>query len=151
MSKKKNKASKKKSEKKAKGPEVELTPEQQSEQIGAALDQAVAAGIPSAGEIKAMFMLAETFWNSGMFKSAGSPAGCFVTMLYGREKGLKMMEAMTNIVIIDGSPAMSSQLMAAKFKEAGGKIKWLERSVNAARVKLTWKGKSQVFSFTEEL
>ena len=136
--------------KKPTGPDVELTPDEQTVQITEALDTAISAGLPNAGVIKAYFMLAETFWNSGMYKTAGSPAGCFVKMLYGHEMGLSPMMSMINIDIVDGQPAMSSQLMLAKFKEAGGKVEWLQRDELAAVAKVSYDGEEQQFSFTLE-
>lgn len=125
----------------------ELSHAEQVKQIDATLSEASAAGLPSAAAFKAMWKLACTFYASGMFKDCNNPSGCFVKMMLGDELGLKPIQSMMNIDIIDGSPAMSAQLMLAKFNEAGGTMEIKQRDELGCVLNLTYQGNTIESSF----
>lgn len=52
----------------------------------------------------------------------GNPAACLAAVYTGRELGIGPMEAMQKIDIIDGRPALSSELLVAMVRRAGGSI-----------------------------
>ena len=134
--------------KKHQGPKVELSADEQARQINQTLGEAVKRGMPSAAAMQGMHQLAVTAWNSGNFKTSGGPAGLLVKMMYGHEIGLPPMLSLINIDIVDGHPAMSTQLMSAVFGMAGGRVEWLERSHTATRLILHYKGTQMDFEFT---
>jgi len=132
-------------EKKGKPERTLLTEDEQVVAIEAAL-----ASVPSAAIVNALWKLATAFFRSGMFKHAGSPAGCFVILMYGHELGLKPMQAMSNIYVIEGKPAMSSQLMQSIAESRGVKIKMLKYTEEECRLELQYGDKeAEEFSFTK--
>ena len=133
-----------------KEPSPELSHEEQRKQIDATLSEAHAAGLPSAAAFMAMWKLACTFHESGMFKDCRNPSGCFVKMMLGDELGLKPIQAMMNIDIIDGTPAMSAQLMLAKFNAAGGTMEIKQRDELGCVLNLTYEGQTIESSFILE-
>lgn len=119
-----------------------ISNEEQTERIDAALDGAIAAGIPSAAEFKALWKIACTLHDGGMFaKKAKNASAVFTVVMYGREMGLSPMQSLINIDIIDGVPAMSGQLMAAKAEAGGVIIKVLKRDKESCRIELSGLGK----------
>jgi len=75
-----------------------------------------------------------------------------VIMLYGRELGVQPMAALSHIYVVKGRPETSTQLkvglMQARDPDAGVEI--LERTTERAKVRVTYKGRSQVFEATME-
>jgi len=123
-----------------------LSEQEQFEQIDDIL-----SSIPSAAEANALWKIATKLWESGMFRSAGSPAGCFAILMYGHEVGLKPMQAMTNISVIEGKPAMSSQLMQSIAEARGVRVKTLQYDTEKCQVELQYGDKKpEKFSYTLE-
>ncbi len=130
--------------------EETLSHAEQKSRIDDAITEAVNAGVPSAAEFKALWKLASIYYQSGYYKDAGSPAGCFVKIMFGRGMGLDSSQSMSSIDIVDGSPAMSAQLMAAKFEGEGGRIEIIERTSEVCRLRLSYQGKVQEHQWSEE-
>jgi hypothetical protein len=106
-------------------------------------------GFPDAAMVNAMWKMACVLHKSGMFRQAQSPAGCFTILMYGHEIGLKPIQSMSNIDIVEGKPAMSSQLMQSLAESAGVEIKILERTEKVSKLELRYSGKPpQEFTFT---
>lgn len=59
---------------------------------------------------------ASAFYQSGMFPNLKNEAQAFVLILAGEEMGVGPMEAVTGIVLIQGKPTMSANLLAALVK-----------------------------------
>lgn len=129
---------------------TKLTHAEQAAEIEATLTEATAAGLPSAAAFKAMWKLACTFHASGMFRDCNNPSGCFVKMMLGEELGLKPIQAMMNIDIIEGSPAMCAQLMLAKFNQAGGTIEIKQRDELGTVLNMSYEGQTIESSFMLE-
>ena len=106
--------------------------------------------IPNAEEVLSLYRIAEKLWESGMFYRHKNAAGVFAVILYGMELGLSYMQSLMNVDIVDGSPAMSTQLMAAIFKSRGGQIHIIQRDEDACRVRLTWNGQTEEFLFSQD-
>lgn len=58
-------------------------------------------------------------------------AECFIT-------GMPLLEWKRNNHVISGNPTVPADAMAAKFQQAGGKIKLIEKSPNMAKAAFTW-------------
>lgn len=52
----------------------------------------------------------------------GNPAACLAAIYTGRELGIGPMEALQKIDVIDGRPSLSSELLVAMVRRAGGSI-----------------------------
>jgi len=61
-------------------------------------------------------MTASAFYQSGMFPNLKNEAQAFVLILAGAEMGVGPMEAVQGIVLIQGKPTMSANLLAALVK-----------------------------------
>lgn len=83
------------------------------------------------------YALAWTLWKSGYYKHLGSPAGVMAVIMKGKELGVAPITSLSEIQIIEGKPACSSQLIAALAKRAGVKIEILERTAEKCHLKLT--------------
>lgn len=79
-------------------------------------------------------VLARTFAMSGYFQDAQDAAKAVTKIIYGRELGLSPIVSMSSIHIIEGKPAMSSNLMAALIKRSGKYDYRVLRSDNEACV-----------------
>lgn len=66
-----------------------------------------------------VMQLGDVFRASGYFKDAPDQAKAVVKILYGRELGFSPVASMMGIHIIEGKPALSSNLMAAMVKRSG--------------------------------
>lgn len=66
-----------------------------------------------------VMQLGDVFKASGYFKDATDQAKAVVKILYGRELGFSPVASMIGIHIIEGKPALSSNLMAAMVKRSG--------------------------------
>lgn len=62
----------------------------------------------------------------------GNPAAITAAILYGDEIGLRPMQALANIAVIDGRPSLSAEAMRALVLAAGHEV-WIEEST-ATRV-----------------
>ncbi len=119
-------------------------------QFSAAIDDILGKSkIPNAAELLSLYQIAEKLWQSGMFSRHKNAAGVFAVILYGVEIGLSYMQSLMNIDIIEGSPAMSTQLMAAIFKSRGGQIAIIRRDETECRLRLTWRGQTEEFVFSQ--
>lgn len=63
--------------------------------------------------------LGEIFVTSGFFKDTKDQSQAIVKILAGREIGLKPIEAMTGIFIVQGKVTLGANLMAAAIKKSG--------------------------------
>lgn len=71
---------------------------------------------PEYAEIMA---LGATLWKSGYFKDVRDQAQAVTKILFGRELGFSPIVSMGGIHIIEGKPALSSNLMATLIKRSG--------------------------------
>jgi len=63
---------------------------------------------------------AKVIFQSGLLpKSVQTPAAAVAIMLTGRELGITPMQSFRSIYIVDGTPTLSAQFIAAKLLEAG--------------------------------
>jgi len=63
---------------------------------------------------------AKVIFSSGLLpKSVRSPAAAVAIMLTGRELGITPMQSFRSIYVVDGTPTLSAQFIAAKLLEAG--------------------------------
>ena len=63
---------------------------------------------------------AKVIFQSGLLpKSVRSPAAAVAIMLTGRELGITPMQSFRSIYVVDGTPTLSAQFIAAKLLEAG--------------------------------
>ena len=63
---------------------------------------------------------AEVIFKSGLLpKSVRSPAAAVAIMLTGRELGITPMQSFRSIYVVDGTPTLSAQFIAAKLLESG--------------------------------
>ena len=60
-----------------------------------------------------------------------SPEQAIVLMLQADAEGLHPMRALAEYNIIQGRPALRSDAMLARFQQAGGKVRWIERGDTA--------------------
>lgn len=63
--------------------------------------------------------MGDIFVKSGYFKDTRDAAQAIVKIMYGRELGFSPVIAMTGIHIIEGKPALSSNLLGAMVKRSG--------------------------------
>jgi hypothetical protein len=68
-------------------------------------------------------------------------AECFIT-------GMPLLEWKRNNHVISGNPTVPADAMAAKFQQAGGKIKLIEKSPNMAKAVFTWQGETYEIAVT---
>lgn len=74
-------------------------------------------------------LVAQMFAASGMFKDATSKAQSFTKMMVGKDLGIPMTRALTEVQMIQGKPTISANLMAALIKRSGKyKYKILEHT-----------------------
>jgi hypothetical protein len=111
--------------------------------------------LPSASEYETYIKLAEQFMESGFLPSAiKKPAQALAIMLMGRELGLQPMQSLRMLHVIEGKPGMSAELILARFRQAGGRYRWLEKTDKCARIQLVAPGNpddwAEEFEFTIE-
>ncbi len=63
--------------------------------------------------------VARLFAGSSTFKGVSNPATAFALMLVGRDLGLSMTKALTDVTMIQGKPTLSASLMAGMIKASG--------------------------------
>lgn len=71
------------------------------------------------GELTEIIQLGEIFKQSGYFRDVRDQAQAVVKILYGRELGFSPVVSMMGIHVIEGKPALSSNLMGAMVKRSG--------------------------------
>lgn len=92
-------------------------------------------------------MMAKAVSDSGLF-GIKSEAAAFSLMCIAQADGIPPIKAAVQYHIIDGKPALKSEAMLARFQQAGGKIRWKERTPqrctlwlehpNAGEIEVTW-------------
>ena len=68
----------------------------------------------------------------------------FTLMMLGQADGIHPITALRRYHIINGRPAMKAEAMLACFLEAGGKVKWLNRTDEAVEAEFSVNGDSPV-------
>ncbi len=82
--------------------------------------------------------IAETLVKSGILpRGIDTPAKAFAVIVKGWEIGVGPMRALTGIHLIEGKPSVSPELKLERFRERGGKIKWLRSDGLVAECTLT--------------
>ncbi len=81
-------------------------------------------------------VMAQTIVKSGMF-GMQNEAQAMSLLLLCQAQGIHPMIAVQKYHIIQGRPAMKSEAMLADFQQAGGKVKWIERSDLAAEAEFS--------------
>jgi hypothetical protein len=109
--------------------------------------------MPTSAEYAQYLALAEQFIASGFLpKAIRTPAQALIVMLTGRELGLPPMLALRMIHVIDGKPGLSAELQLARFRQAGGRYRWLATTDRVAQIQVNAPGDptdwAQTFSFT---
>lgn len=119
--------------------------------------QPPAALLPSVQELDIIKAIAATAGSAGNLlptigKRPMTAAEATVIMVYGRELGVQPMSALQHIYVVKGRPESSTQLkvgmMQAYDPNAGVEI--LERTLERARVRITYKGRSAIFEAAKE-
>jgi hypothetical protein len=67
----------------------------------------------------------------------GNPAATAAAILTGREMGLGPMASLRGIDVVEGRPALTSQMLAARIYAAGHSIEWRVVSDKAVTVRIT--------------
>ena len=81
----------------------------------------------------------------------GRPEALLACVLYGRELGLKPMQSLAHIDVIDGRPSPSAELLNRLIREAGHSIEVVESTDKICTLKGTRQdGESQELSFSIE-
>lgn len=111
--------------------------------------------LPTPQEYRILLELADKFIETGFLpKSVTTPAQALTIMLTGRELNLPPMLALRMIHVIDGKPGLASELQLARFRQAGGKYRWLETNDRVATIQVIAPGSpadwAQTFTFTIE-
>ena len=70
------------------------------------------------GEMEVLFRLGRGLARSGMFKDAKQADQAFAKLIFGRDLGLSVTQAMTDIHIVEGKPEMSANLQAGKVRSS---------------------------------
>jgi hypothetical protein len=84
--------------------------------------------LPSAAmSFETMQALAESVAKSGLF-GCKTPDAALTLMMLAQAENMHPIQAMRMYHIIEGKPSMRADAMQAKFQQAGGKIKWLQRT-----------------------
>lgn len=116
---------------------------------------AVRGLLPTRAEYEVYLELAENFIESGFLPtSITKPAQALAIMLTGRELGLAPMLALRSLHVIEGKPGMSAELILARFRQAGGKYRWVEKTDQCATIQAVAPGNPiewvETFSFSIE-
>lgn len=111
--------------------------------------------LPTTDELNMIRAIAQTASKetSLLPKIAGKPmteGQAAVIMLYGREMGVQPLAALNQIYVVNGRPQASAQLMIGLMQSAdpNAGVEILERTIEKARVRITYKGRSQTFEAT---
>lgn len=67
----------------------------------------------------------------------GTPAAVAAAILLGREMGLGPMASLRGIDVIEGKPALTAQMLAARILAAGHSIEWPESTDTRCTVRIT--------------
>lgn len=81
-------------------------------------------------EIKDLAVIEKTacyIVKSGLF-GVKTPEQAIALMLVAQAEGHSMFEAIRDYHIIQGRPSLKSEVMLARFQQAGGKVRWIESS-----------------------
>jgi hypothetical protein len=79
----------------------------------------------------------------------GRPDDILAAWLYGRELGFQLMQAVNNLDVIDGRPALRAAAMAGLVNQSGrGKLEYLENTATKATVRGTRKDTGATLTFT---
>ncbi len=82
--------------------------------------------------------IAETLVKSGILpRGIDTPAKAFAVIVKGWEIGVGPMRALTGIHLIEGKPSVSPELKLERFRERGGRIKWVRSDGLVAECTLT--------------
>lgn len=78
----------------------------------------------------------------------GNPHAICAAILTGQELGIRAMESLRSIYIVDGKPTVSAELMLSLVRRGGVKHKWLKSDNSVAHVRLERDGESFELEFT---
>jgi hypothetical protein len=79
----------------------------------------------------------------------GKPDDILAAWLYGRELGFQLMQAVNNLDVIEGRPALRSAAMAGLVNQSGkGKLEYLENTAQKATVRGTRLDTGATLTFT---
>jgi hypothetical protein len=82
--------------------------------------------------------IAETLVKSGILpRGIDTPAKAFAVIVKGWEIGVGPMRALTGIHLIEGKPSVSPELKLERFRERGGRVKWLRSDGTVAECMFT--------------
>ena len=111
---------------------LEVTPEEADALIAAEATQEIVVrerdhalpavhALPGPGEWEATMTMARTIANTPFVPATyrGQPEAVVAAILYGREIGIGPMQALRQIHMIDGRPALSAELMMAQMRRGG--------------------------------
>jgi hypothetical protein len=102
-----------------------------------------------AANIAAIEKLGGWIAKSQMFGCSTVDQGCVIASQVFIT-GMPLMEYQKRNMLVSGKPAIPYDAMIAAFQEAGGKIKVVEKTPDAARIELTFDGNTTPFAFTWE-
>ncbi|MFG0260996.1 MAG: hypothetical protein ACF788_01200 [Novipirellula sp. JB048] len=102
-----------------------------------------------AANIAAIEKMGTWIAKSQMFGCGSVDQGCVIAMdCY--ITGMPLLEYQKRNMLVSGRPSIPYDAMIAAFQEAGGKLKVIEKSPEAARIELTFDGNTTPFTFTWE-
>lgn len=90
----------------------------------------------SAMALSEMKAMADSIAKSGLF-AMKTPEQALALMLISQANGQHPARACQEYSIIQGRAALSSQAMLAKFQQAGGRVKWIERTDRVAEAEFS--------------
>jgi uncharacterized protein YkwD len=102
-----------------------------------------------ASNIDAIEKMGNWIVKSQMFGCGSPEQGCVIAMDCFIT-GIPIMEYQKRNMLVSGNPSIPYDAMIAAFQEAGGKIKVIEKSPEAARIELTYDGSTTPFEMTWE-
>lgn len=97
------------------------------------------------------YQFASTLVNSGLLpKAIKKPGQALAIMLTGQELGIPPMAALRMIDVVEGRPSLSSELMLALFRRAGGRYEIQEHTEKACRITFSRDGVAYTAKWTIE-
>jgi len=88
-------------------------------------------------EMELMFDIAKKFSAAKAFKSDYSPEQIFVIMAAGKEMGMKEIESLNALYIVNGNIKFYGDKMISRLTKAGYKIEYLDETENEVTVKVS--------------
>jgi hypothetical protein len=100
------------------------------------------------GQVNELMVYAQNAITSGLVpKSIDTPEKAMIVMLKGKELGLKPMQALNHIYVVNGAAAVDTKVLAALFLARGNSFVPLKSTAEECTIKFTNRA-GDVFTFT---